>query len=257
MANIDEKDKIMEAVKSAFAIGLGLPQVPNAQQIINSISNPPTGPIQGPAKPPIIPGTLSQKALASGPVPGLPAGVGGIPQQTLDLTTPPALPQVLQKKELTLDERKQRNAKRLQLAFQLGIPAVALGLGGARGAGLATGFAKAEEGRIEHEREMEKEGIKRTEARAKQEAAEWDDAYDTALALSKTGALGGIKEMTPEELNSLAEQVYEIKYADVIRPGEKQKTPKAEKSEFKSGDKRNIDGVTYIRNEKGIWEEEL
>lgn len=79
-------------------------------------------------------------------------------------------------------------------------------------AGLSQGYAGGYQEQQKLNLEKEKYRYERLSKEQGNEKEKWDDAYRTAIELSKTGALGGIEAMTPEQLDTLAGKVYQIRY---------------------------------------------
>lgn len=110
----------------------------------------------------------------------------------------------------------------MKLLLALGLPAVSTAIGlaspkmlpGAAGfnTGYAGGYGEAQRQQKEQQLEEMKIGRTLTQNQQKLEKEKWDDSYATAIQLSKTGLMGGMAEITPQQLDQKAKEVYEIRY---------------------------------------------
>ena len=155
---------------------------------------------------------------ASAPVqPQIPAQAQ--PQQAQG--TPPALSQIPQQFAQQAQGSQPEGGGILDIIKQLAVPAVATGVGlGVPGAlpgatGFLEGFQGEKEKRRLEAREDKEKGIlssrKEEKARVLAEEKRIAEAYRTAIDLSKTGPLGGIREITPQQLDSLAKEILKLR----------------------------------------------
>ena len=163
-----------------------------------------------------------------------------------DKPKPVNVSQKTQKKqpEKTQEKASIEDQQWVQSLLRVGVPLGAIIAAGVnkrilpQAAGFSQGFSTAQQSIAETRQRQESEA-------SKADAKKWDDAYDTAIKLSKTGPMGGIKEITPQQLDALAQQVYNIKYPENTRAGESASSKPKEESRYKVGQEIDVNGKKY------------
>lgn len=235
-------DYVLNELKGSPETGRGLLSGPNVmdamkltgQQIGGQIPNAQRMGV-GPAL--SLPPDILQKIMVTAGK-GVTPPANAMPAQPQGIQSPQQ-PQVNQQ-----NQPEQPKSDFLMKALKIGIPLAALGAGTFSRKALpgAAGFMGGYGSEIEKQR---REKAKQGEKQTKEEAEKWDDAYKTALSLSKTGVAGAMEKMTPQQLEALAQQVYSVKYGDSKTTKEivdEQKKPKGETVtiEFSDGVKQTM-----------------
>jgi len=110
----------------------------------------------------------------------------------------------------------------MQLLLSAGVPGLAAIIGSTTGnqnvlagaSGLSQGYAGGYTGAQELGEKRVERAEKKTEKEEKEEKEKRDDSYSIAIQLSKMGVVD--KELTPQQLSALAEEVYAIKHGEYV-----------------------------------------
>jgi hypothetical protein len=164
---------------------------------------------------------LARRATDPLPAPSIPLTQGvviGTPEQT---RFPKALP---------AEGQGGMNPTIKNFLLRMGVPLAATIAGSVSdsflpaAAGLTTGynqgFARQEDSGFEKAKELYK-GIEKLDEEEKEKRKE---SYNMALALSKTGPLGGIEPTTPQKIKSLADEIYKVRYPEAPTKSKAQET---------------------------------